>query len=337
MIDITFKDVGQGDSIIIEWTPHSSNNKKIAIIDCKKQDGNPVLKHLIDNNYQSIEYIILSHPHFDHCSGFKELFEYCINKNVEIKYFIHTCDSVPDFIKTANKTKKAKKEVQELFLLLRELPRKTNTKYGAMSSDLPYCSSLPLDDVGEIKMLSPSSHELDNYRRKVDFGVNEEEVDNDTDANWLSTIFQILLPNNTYVLLVSDCSKTSLTRIGKEKFDKNQKLILGQSPHHGAKGNHTATFWRMRKYDKMTPMVFSVGKNGYKHPSEKAIDDFKKYNYSLYSTNQIGGLINIPDSVIRKSSYLSLYSKSIKTNFKQDRYNGDKKFRVSSKGVEVVK
>lgn len=64
---ITFKDVGQGDSIILEWD--KDGKKKIGIIDCNKYFGaNPVLSYIKnpENKVEEIEFLILSHPHHDH-------------------------------------------------------------------------------------------------------------------------------------------------------------------------------------------------------------------------------------------------------------------------------
>ena len=59
MTKITFKNVGQGDSIIIEWS-NDKNEKKIGIIDCKKNDSNnPILKHIQDFNIEEIDFIYL--------------------------------------------------------------------------------------------------------------------------------------------------------------------------------------------------------------------------------------------------------------------------------------
>ena len=66
MLKITFLEVGQGDSIIVEW---KKNKKlKIAIIDCNSKPGNenPTIDFIKNTNYKEIEFVILSHPHTDH-------------------------------------------------------------------------------------------------------------------------------------------------------------------------------------------------------------------------------------------------------------------------------
>ena len=53
---ITYKDVGQGDSIILEW--EKNEEKKIGIIDCnRKGKRNPVLEHIVSGEYREIEFL----------------------------------------------------------------------------------------------------------------------------------------------------------------------------------------------------------------------------------------------------------------------------------------
>src|ERR1035437_9837061 len=118
MIESIFRNVGQGDSIILEW--ESEKKKKLGIIDCKSNsDANPVLDYIIKENYTSIGFLFLSHPHIDHFSGFNQLINYCIDKNIRIDYFLHTCNNMPSFWKMAVDSKIAETELLKLFHLIR--------------------------------------------------------------------------------------------------------------------------------------------------------------------------------------------------------------------------
>ena len=91
---ITFKDVGHGDTIVCQWTSDGKN--KIGIIDCnKKRRRNPLIDFLKVTNIESIEFVIISHPHRDHFSGIEDLLAYCRDKNLNIKYFAHTATLHP--------------------------------------------------------------------------------------------------------------------------------------------------------------------------------------------------------------------------------------------------
>ena len=110
MVKITFKNVGQGDSILLEW--NSNNKLKIAIVDCNLyQCTNPTLDYIIQQEIKEIEFIILSHPHTDHFSGFYELLEYCRNNRIRINRFLHTSQVTPDFLKSATRSLKADEEL----------------------------------------------------------------------------------------------------------------------------------------------------------------------------------------------------------------------------------
>ena len=97
-LKVTFKDVGQGDSIIIEWRKNSKSY--VGIIDCnlKTNNRNPILEHIKILSTKEISFIILSHPHYDHFSGFEDLFNYCEKNKIIIKNFIHTAHANIIFI-----------------------------------------------------------------------------------------------------------------------------------------------------------------------------------------------------------------------------------------------
>lgn len=66
MINVEFFNVDQGDTIILEW--EYDKKKLIGIIDANinKANNNPLLSFLQQSVYKEIEFIILTHLHFDH-------------------------------------------------------------------------------------------------------------------------------------------------------------------------------------------------------------------------------------------------------------------------------
>jgi len=284
VVNITFKNVGQGDSIIIEWK--SKSEEKTAIIDCNIfENTNPVLNHIITNNVKEIEFIILSHPHLDHFSGMYDLIDYCITHNILIKKFLHTSQITPDYLKSATKSIVAEDKLLKLFTFLKEIRDKDLIQINTIEDN-----SLIKYDFNNgffMEILSPSSIEIDKFIRGVNYPFDEEESSNNPNANWLSTIIKIY-NNNITAILTSDAESSSFTRIGKKKYNRigDNKICLAQFPHHGAKGNLNKPFWSQRKRKEITPIVVSVGTNGYNHPSDKVIDFFNKVgNYKLYRTD----------------------------------------------------
>ena len=70
MLTITFKNVGQGDTIILEWQNDQGKNE-IGIIDCHLKNGksNLAIEHILEGGYRKISFMILTHPHADHLSS----------------------------------------------------------------------------------------------------------------------------------------------------------------------------------------------------------------------------------------------------------------------------
>lgn len=282
MVNITFKNVGQGDSIIVEW----NDNNNIAIIDCNIFEGtNPVLNHIIRNNFKEVEFIILSHPHLDHYSGMYELLEYCVQNNILIKKFLHTSQVTKSFLNSATKSNVAKEELLKLFNLLKTM--RDDKLIQLFTIDDNPLLKFNFENGFYLEVLSPSSKETDNYIKGVNYPFDEEQNSNNPNANWLSTIIKIYNENIT-VILTSDAESSSFTRIGKKKTGRigDEKICLAQFPHHGAKGNLNKTFWTQRKRVEVTPIVVSVGNNGYDHPSDKVVDYFNKLgNYKFHRTD----------------------------------------------------
>lgn len=331
MIDITFKNVGQGDSIIIEWEKDLSN--KIGIIDCNLYEGrNPVLDHIISSGFKEIEFIILSHPHYDHFSGIRNLLEYCDVNKIVIKKFLHTSQQVPDFLRVSTKSIISSKELCLLFLKIKELRISGIIEFVTYISD--ELRDINLTNEISLKFLAPSSVEYENFLSRTPL-FDQEDSHNNAQANWLSTIIKIFTIN-WYILLTSDSIFQTLKRVGiQKKIEFASNLSLAQSPHHGAKSNHYDSFWKTKKHFEKTPIVFSVGSNIYNHPSEKAVTFFSelKHNYKIFSTNQVGNLNEFASNP--KSDIINAYldlsgSQEIVFNNSETQFSGDQIFNLIS-------
>lgn len=332
MIRITFKDVGQGDSIIIEWDSKGKNY--VGIIDCnKKGNHNPVLDHIKSHKYASIQFLLMTHPHSDHFSGFGELIQYCLDNNIIIEHFLHTANNLPDYWQYAVTGAQAQSNLSSLFKLLRDTKKKmpdftfNHIEGGAVNSEIALSKDLKL------KILSPTSTELDEYVARAKEKFDEEEPGNKPHGNWLSTFIKIY-GKGWYILLTSDVDKSVLVFYDTKKPEElNGRLVLAQSPHHGSSRNHNNTFWKKRNPNKSKiPIVFSVGPNKYDHPSSIAVDFFQNNGFDIYSTNQVGALLNYKYSPLAKaaSSHLNPFSSIVAT--KRDKLNGDKIFDIDLSG-----
>ncbi|SDB33490.1 Metal-dependent hydrolase, beta-lactamase superfamily II [Flavobacteriaceae bacterium MAR_2010_188] len=333
MVELLFFDVGQGDSIIIRWI--DDLKVKYGIIDCKLHQGrNPVLEYCRANQIEEIEFAVLSHPHFDHFSGFGEILDSVRLGDFTLKRFVHTSKVKSDYLATANKSKEATNELQKIFVTARYLRKNKGLKILVAEDDSDRI--IKLGSEFKMQFLGPSSEEEDKFINKESYStINDEIPSANPLANWLSTIIKIS-NQEIAILLTSDAVKQALSRIGKSKSGNfaTQKLLFAQIPHHGAKTNHNQIFWNKLKKSTTTPVIISVG-NKYNHPSQEVITYFDKHqNYELYRTDKLISFPSTPKSV-STSKTLDLFTRSATSrSITKDNYY---QFSFTGVNFEVIK
>jgi len=288
---ITFQNVGQGDSIILEWTCLEGHN--IGIIDCHRYEGtNPTVQYLIDNEVKSILFIILSHPHYDHYSGLLELLEFCEKHSIKIERFAHTSAYHYNYMQWFELDENKVALLESIFLKIHHLHKENLIKHiGNLSQDW----GITLDKTQELRLecLSPSNDEFILYAQKAKFFLRHNDAKKSSQAaNLLSTVLKITT-KNSYILLTSDAEKTTFERLHTTCMDDyfNGKLTLCQIPHHGSLKNHYAHFWNDLKRSTNCPAVISAGEHGtYNHPEIQVVESFEQMNYKVHSTNHVNGM-----------------------------------------------
>lgn len=305
---IHFKEVGQGDSIILQWD--ALPNQKIGIIDCnlKEDRANPVLNFLSTAvGLSEIEFIILSHPHTDHFSGLNQIIDYCHSKNIIIKLFIHTSSQIREFFNAAVKGAQAKAELEKLFTNIQ-----TKFKSGLIKDVFIANNNsreIKLDDKWNLKFLAPTYDEVSSFIRSK-YKPDLVPKVNSSAANLLSTFIK-LYSKESHILFTSDSVKSIFQREVDNKFKNlnSSYLRLGQIPHHGAKDNFHNYFWKKQFSKPSTVAAISVGDNTYGHPSIMVLDNLKTYGYSTQLTTT--RLNNGGHTV---SSVLNLVSRRLSTS-----------------------
>lgn len=299
---ITFKDVGQGDSILIEWIDNDIN--KIGIIDCKKrQNSNPVIDHLIKMGYSEIEFIILSHPHSDHYSGFEGLLDFIEEKRIVVNRFGNTLKEIGSGYWAWFEV--SSEETRQLAEIVRKADRLRNElglikKYFYVFEDW----KISLSPTIEIRSISPSHDEIQIYQQTVKYDAIENKKQASKAANYLSSIFYIKKGEHN-ILLTSDAEKETFARIDKEKIFQGIKFCLCQAPHHGSYSNYHELFWDNLTTQENKGAVFSSGLNEqYKHPHLVTIKSFKKNGYSIHPTNIVYGAQEYLDELNKKALIL---------------------------------
>jgi beta-lactamase superfamily II metal-dependent hydrolase len=307
MVKITFKDVGQGDSIIIEW----ENEKKeirIGIIDCKRKERkNPILDYIKSEKIKEIDFLILSHPHTDHYSGMKDLLEYCFNNKILLKKFCHTLKDIEiEYWKYLEPNITNSKELKDLFEIVLD-------SYGKNLQEiikLDFDYRIYLNDNYYLRCLSPSHLEKAEYVRSIDALSEKSRMKRSKAANLLSTVFKLKL-DNQFILFTSDAEKITFQRIRDKNLDffNGKYNLLCQIPHHGSDTNHEPSFWSCLKINQLSEAIISAGEHrSYNHPHFSVITDFSAFGYKIKSTNVINGMEEHVDYITSKSLILDTNS-----------------------------
>jgi len=277
VIKVTFKYVGQGDCIIIEW-----DEKGIGIIDSRKLDGdNPALDHIIDRKIKKIKFLLLSHPHRDHYTGFNDILDYCEKANIGIELFGYTTDINRKYLESVLMPYEDKNILANLFRKVAKLDKEGLINKRGLINDLT--SNIKLTDNVFIRILAPSQEEKDEFYKT--FFKDDLSLKKQPSPNLLSLVTSIE-SNEWQILLTADAVKSCLKRIGiKELKNFDKSMVLGQVPHHGSIENHYKEFWKRRNFETGTPLAISVGPNKHGHPSETVIEELDSLGYDIHSTN----------------------------------------------------
>lgn len=324
---ITFKDVGQGDSVIIEW--ESAGISKIGIIDCcKKGKKNPVVDYLKTLNIKEIEFIILSHPHADHYSGMLELFDYIETKKIVVKKFAHSLFILgKDFY---NYLKWVEIDTAALLDLQEIVERVGNLRTSGIIKKMEFVQERWREDLEAniyLKCLSPGQGEAELYMAIVNGEPEKNKKAASSAANHLSTLF-CLVKDDSYFLLTSDSEPETFIRLLDEKSHNElseKALFVAQLPHHGSSKNYHQPFWEYVSKSEKRHAIASAGSNAkYKHPHFRVLKSFYNDGYNIHCTSLYHGskeFLNHLHQLSRISGQLDTFSTLI------DSYTaGDKVF-----------
>ncbi|MEM7572626.1 MAG: MBL fold metallo-hydrolase [Bacteroidota bacterium] len=310
-LQLTFKNVGQGDCIFIEWF-NSKGDQEIGIIDCNfssNHDFEAITEHI--SRYRTISFLVLSHPHTDHFSGLKRILDHCVEHDIYIRQIMHTAlyhesnlevqivrKVFESFVQEDYTHNSPRKELFELFdrfvLLAKDKERPTAiipiTNSGALDLDAPGVT---------FKFLSPDySFEYPEYLSTLELAKEINPAlnpSNNPNANILSSVLYIKSVN-WHLLLTSDARKKSLKRVQQrypEVFNSDLgPLILAQVPHHGS-GNlqetHYPDFWDSLLDVQLSSAFISSGRSIHAHPRREVVEFYDQQTIAVHATNNVYG------------------------------------------------
>jgi len=336
-LELIFKDVGQGDSILLKFNDEGTGYLNIGIIDCNIKAGrNPILDELRDIKEEyTVKFLILSHPHYDHISGAYDLLVYLKESKITIEKISSSINdwSVEYIASTA--TNNEKKELSRLLNLIELLENDPITLVH------PLMSNLNIFNIGSFKLrcLYPTKQNYRQFKNQHSHHINANGKK--ADPNDIASIFSIECID-WYILLTSDVYPKALFDIERRfTFIREDELKLLQVPHHGSKNNHNIQFWKKRNYKANCPSVISVGENSYNHPNINVVKEFKQENFKIYSTNNVNGIkLYFSGTVSQKADpHLNFFfpqSKTTVSKISNKRFEGDKTFLVTIPGVKYI-
>lgn len=279
-MEVTFKYVGQGDCVIIEWD--QEGGKHVGIVDCNQFNGrNAAVDFLEAGSFKEVDFIILSHPHRDHYSGILPLLRYCEQKEIKIGLFGHTAGDVAAYLRAVVMSYAERDQLANMFRKVRDLHEQGLVGRRGTVSDLT--EPLELEPGVTLRFVAPSEGDRDEFlKSSYSDDLSRKAQPN---PNLLSTIIIIEAPS-WHIVLTSDAEYIVLRRAVKALKKHFKPMVLGQVPHHGSPENHYREFWRKRMHAPDTPVVVSVGPNRYGHPSREVIDDLRSLRYRVDITDQ---------------------------------------------------
>lgn len=337
---ISFLNVDQGDSIILQW--REKGNNIVAIIDSNKEniDVNPTVEYLKKIEFDEVRFILMSHPHYDHYSGLADVLEYLESKNIRIYQLWLTAFQSLDYllsaVKKACNSIIAEKELGSLFLKIRDLQK--NKRITEIIFAYDRIQDIELEKGVNLRLLSPSTLEFEKFISNNNYNINEEGPHNNPKANLLSTVIQIFnLEKNWQIILTADQEGGTFSKILKKHSSAlNKLLILGQASHHGSKYNLNQIFWGRLKKNASSPIIISVGENFYGHPSPETIKYYKNNKFELYTTNELwdyNSLVKVQVQENKITDLLNSFSSVVSKSSKSPKYNGNQHFEIAVDGT----
>jgi beta-lactamase superfamily II metal-dependent hydrolase len=358
MLTITFKNVAHGDTIILEWLNDEGQNE-IGIIDCHLRNGksNLTVEHIQNQGYKKINFMILTHPHTDHFSGFPSLLEFCKVQGIKIGRFWHTADyhkslleelvhnkiiggkiTVDDFLDSFVSRIGDKNTLKKLFKEIVALKGSQTLNEIGIVNDT---SRLKLNKKLWIEFLSPSYAELKEYYKGI-FNLDPEEKmkirrrQNNPKANLLSLFTRIFTPDWS-VLLPSDSTKSTIERIAKDCQKRlDTKVAALQIPNHGRLQSHFEPLWENIPGKENVPVFVSVGWE-YGLPAREVIDFFDKNYKEVHATNFVGGFKEYFDEAYNpKAKKGMIIDTLVDMHDSSNDYCGEKQIKISEDGTYHV-
>lgn len=271
-IKVTVINVGQGDSIFLQF-PDGTN----ALIDGGPNSG-PVAQFLSEHNVTRIDHLVLTHPHADHFTGLKYVFE-----NLQVDNFYDTrFDSAKGDVDVSGSSYTKTDFTPAVKNTTADDPeeRVSAAQIRALAAAEPGCTTY----------YPKAGEQLNWYRNSHTLVLNScptKEIAEQrfSDANDCSIILKIAHGKHS-ALFAGDAERPTVNRMVIQ-FGPKLKSDMLKVPHHGSRYPITEDF-----ISYVNPMVgiISVGKNSYGHPAPVTLDTLAKHGVQVKRTDIDGSV-----------------------------------------------
>lgn len=262
-----------------------------GVIDCHVENGNPLLSRLDDIGCKYIEFLIISHPHFDHFSGVLDLFSYCETKGIQINNlgltFEGTVGVVYQKYYSYSKQKLLKDFFDRIFDQIDKPVNRFVKKIFLVNKDT---ASLKIEDF-QVHFRAPHPEDLLKINRSLSKWANEEIVQ-EPNLNTFGSIVEVQC-GDRFALLTSDAILKNFKALNAfySRTYSDNKFHLVQIAHHGSNANYFDKFWADLNVISNCPAVFSVGDEPKdKLPHVDVVKSIAMLGYSVFSTNYVYGI-----------------------------------------------
>lgn len=173
-LEVTFIDVGQADSILLE------NEGHYMLIDAgNNEDGEKLVNYFKNQNINDFDYVIGTHPHEDHIGGLDNIIK---NFNIETFY-------MPDVITTTKTFEDVLDALEEKNMTL-SIPKPNSTyKLGDVTIKILYVGTEAEKDLNDTSIVLKATYQNVSFLLTGDASTKVEEKLNKEDLQ--STVLKV--------------------------------------------------------------------------------------------------------------------------------------------------
>ncbi|MEM7084726.1 MAG: MBL fold metallo-hydrolase [Bacteroidota bacterium] len=349
-VNISFVDVGQGDCIVLNWTKED-RTKGFGVIDCGNFSKSKYW--FKGNDITCVDFVLVTHPHYDHYSGVLEMLNYFQVNNIKVKEiwltFLFSKKllnkhnlSQDDFLNSLVYDNVHRKDLASL---LKEIARRKEANESVIHA-LKEKSFHRLNNSLVIEFLSPNSIEatstfidtiLDDTSKKLKSRLVDDHTTQNPNANMLSSFLVLKHKNETLAVFTSDITTENKIHVFNRFGDDLVKAKLFQVPHHGSYNGFDIDSLDKLKRKEKCYAVISVGINGYDLPKQEVVEYYKNNFKELLTTNKSSEIESTTTNLFRKNiSVLNLFNIDFSKQKTLDN-TGTKSFSLSKNNCKYIR